>query len=176
MTEDSYIELMEFFAEKHPAIQDKVSPRFRRFSQAGETIFTETVRGSESLDINNFCLIISPELFTTTTANVGEQYNDYLTTNFEVARSVVGADDVVGIKQAQKEAKVIAESIWRELLFYQRHTISPFTNARVNIESVQKHRTSGGENNLCGYRYEITFKTPINGLTSLFTPFSHADI
>ena len=170
MAENDFIELMELFAEKHPSIQDNKQNRWRRFTKSGENIFTETTKATGAIDVKNFCLILCPELFQTTTAEKEGKYEDYISVNFEVAKAT-SVDDSAQIAIIQEQAKEIAESIWRELLYYRKKVIAPF-NTRIKIESVSKNRTSGGVHNLCGYRYEITFKMPIDGITNTFNPFS----
>lgn len=171
MTEQDFIELLALFSSKHPKILDDPSQRYRRFSQAGESIFTETTLLKNSLDVESFCVITSPELYTTSTEDIGQSYIDHISVNFEVAKSIDIGDDVAQ-KIAQEEAKEICEDIWRELLFYKRNRTPPLQSPRTSLSSVRKQRTSGGEHNLCGYRFEFTIKTPITGIPNNYTPFS----
>lgn len=167
MTEEDFITLMQTFAEKHPLILHGTGGK-NRFTTHGEAIFSKL---TQDLDANNFCVILSTETFSVGTEEPSPgQFFDYIKVSVEVAKKT--AKDETKIRITQNEARPIIESFWREILQYKNKRIAPFSQGTISCTNVRKNRTSGGVENLCGYRLELTFKTPIIGISSQYQPFS----
>lgn len=168
MTEEQFILLMQKFATKHPLILHGVSGK-NRFTTQGEAIFSKL---TQDLDALNFCVILSPETFSVGTEEpTPGQFFDYIKVSVEVAKKTAPKDETK-IRITQNEALPIVESFWREILHHKHQHIAPFGQGTISCTNVRKNRTAGGVENLCGYRLELTFKTPIIGISSQYQPFS----
>ena len=168
MTEEQFILLMQKFATKHPLILHGVNGK-NRFTTQGEAVFSKL---TQDLDALNFCVILSPETFSVGSEEpTPGQFFDYIKVSVEVAKKTVQRDENQ-IRITQNAALPIIESFWRDMLHYKQKRIAPFNQGTITITNVRKNRTSGGVENLCGYRLELTFKTPIIGISSEYIPFS----
>jgi hypothetical protein len=168
MTEEDFITLMQKFAEKHPLILHGTNGK-NRFTTQGEAIFSKL---TQDLDANNFCVILSPETFSVGTEEPSPgQFFDYIKVSVEVAKKTAQKDETK-IRITQNAALPIIEDFWRDMLHYRQKRVAPFNQGTITIANVRKNRTSGGVENLCGYRLELTFKTPIIGISSQYQPFS----
>ncbi|MEA5459103.1 hypothetical protein VB796_08650 [Arcicella sp. LKC2W] len=167
MTEDKFIDLMETFAINHPDIQHQANGK-NRFTIKGEEIFSKI---TQDLDAKNFCVILSPETFSVSTEEpTAGQFFDFTKVSVEVARK--SAKDENSVRTTQNLAKPIIEKFWREILFLKNKRLAPFEQGTITITNVRKNRTSGGVENLCGYRLELTFKAPIIGISSQYQSFT----
>lgn len=168
MTEEDFITLMQKFATKHPQILHGTNGK-NRFTTQGEAIFSKL---TQDLDALNFCVILSPETFSVGTEEpTPGQFFDYIKVSVEVAKKTAQRDETQ-IRITQNAALPIIESFWREILQYKNKRLAPFGQGTISCTNVRKNRTSGGVENLCGYRLELTFKTPIIGISSQYIPFS----
>lgn len=167
VTENDIIDLLERFAISHPKITHDPLSKTERFTAQGEDVF---LKATNTLDITKYCLITSPDLYNTSTEDLGKKdYHDVLLFNFEVAKAIPKGEKIR--RQTQDEARDIAHDIWRELLFYMQHRIPPFERA-TSIMNLQKNPTQGGAENVTGYRFEITLKQRIIGISGEYQPFS----
>ncbi|MFY7861353.1 MAG: hypothetical protein ACOVP5_03935 [Chitinophagales bacterium] len=168
MNEHDIIDLLQKLAETHPSIQHNPKSRMARFTAQGEDIFAKVI---ESLDIEKFCVITCPDAYSTNTEDMHESdYFDHLTFNFEIGKSIEKNDEELK-KKTQKEARIIAESFWREILYRIENRID-FFEYSARMVSVQKNVTQGGASNIVGYRYEITLQFQILGVDGEYQPFS----
>jgi hypothetical protein len=168
MTEAQFNDLIELFAEKHPQIQHKLNNK-KRFSSLGETVFASTASG---LDTREFCVILCPEQYDTTTKDKSTmQFFDFLNVNLEVAKINKDKHNETIKQSIQNEAKNIIEAFWREILYYCYERIAPFSG-QYKIQNITKNPTSGGAENLTGYRIQFTIEFQILGIDSDYQPFS----
>lgn len=167
VTENDIISLLEWFGISHAKITHDPKSKIERFTAQGEDIFQ---KATDSLDITKYCLITSTDLYNTSTEDLGtKDYHDVLLFNFEVAKAIPKGEKFR--RETQDEAREIAHDIWRELLFYIQHRIPPFERP-TSIMNLQKNPTQGGAENITGYRFEITIKQRIDGISYEYKPFS----
>jgi hypothetical protein len=132
VTENDIISLLEWFGISHakimhdPKSKIEIHSSRRRYFQ----------KATDSLDITKYCLITSPDLYNTSTEDLGtKDYHDVLLFNFEVAKAIPRGEKIR--RETQDEAREIAHDIWRELLFYMQHRIPPFERP-TSIMNLQK--------------------------------------